>query len=193
MCELLRGGRPNEALDLLAEGPPALAWVRDQRSGGYAVHLAAWHGYESVATFLGSLPGVLEQRDGARNTALGIARHRGHREVEAALLEAGANTQLGGYAAPAGVGKAAAEGEVEAAADAEYCSWSEDERRRYRGGGGGGGRGGAGRGGGCGMGGSGGRGSGWRAPPPPGLQRVPSGSGDPKGGGGAEVKARCPW
>lgn len=40
---LLKSGRPSEALELLVE-QPELAWVKDGESGGYPIHLAAWHG-----------------------------------------------------------------------------------------------------------------------------------------------------
>ncbi|PRW59890.1 DNA-binding SMUBP-2 [Chlorella sorokiniana] len=66
---LLKAGQPSQALELLADDPK-LAWVKDAESGGYPLHIAAWHGYESVALFLASLPGCLEQRDGRRETAL---------------------------------------------------------------------------------------------------------------------------
>ena len=254
VCDLLRGGRPSEALALLAEDP-RLAWVKDTRSGGYPIHLAAWkarapaarglcacagprwaalgcghptcwavrgrlrlaplppalerdhltgtsprppphtsaQGYESVALYLSSLPGCLDQRDGRRETALGVARRRRQAGVEAVLLEAGANPELasfqgggggggssgggavggagpaGSMPAAAGAATAAAEGEGEE----DYVSWSREERLSYRHGGV------PGRGGGGG--GRGGRG------PPPGLGRGRGGPGrgyDRGGSGG---------
>ena len=41
MHQMLREGRPNEALALLADDAK-LAWVKDSHSGGYPVHLAAF-------------------------------------------------------------------------------------------------------------------------------------------------------
>ncbi|EFN54330.1 hypothetical protein CHLNCDRAFT_135566 [Chlorella variabilis] len=129
--ELLRGGSPTEALELLSVDPK-LAWVKDSQTGGYPVHIAAWKGYESVALFLASLPGVLEQRDGRRETALAVARRRRHAAIEELLLEAGANPEHASFqeAAPSSSGGAAEEG--------EYMSWSAEERQRYRHGGEGG-------------------------------------------------------
>ena len=150
--------------------------------------------------FLASLPGVLEQRDGRRDTALGVARRRRHTAIEELLLEAGAKPEHASYQDPAssgreagaGVGAAAAEGEE------EYSSWTPAERRSYcHGGEGGSGRGGAppglqphGRG--SGFGGSWGRGRGRSAAaaavaaPGSGLQAAPDQHQEPP-------KPHCPW
>lgn len=42
---------------------------------------ACLQGYESVVLFLASLPGVLEQRDGQRDTALAVAQRRRQQSV----------------------------------------------------------------------------------------------------------------
>jgi hypothetical protein len=89
-------------------------------------------GYESVVLFLASLPGVLEQRDGRRDSPLAVARRRGHRAIEELLVEAGARAE------PATLSKEGPPRGSMAAGDAkeeEYCSWSAEERLRYRRGG----------------------------------------------------------
>ncbi len=161
-------------------------------------------GYESVALFLASLPGCLEQRDGRRETALAVARRRGHTAIEELLLEAGARPETASFgSAP----PASTSGSREGGEEAAYCSWSAEERRSYR------------------HGGEGGRGSGGRGRgPPPGLQARAAGSWQgrsrdggrgsggrgygggrgPEGGGQAEQREpeqqgqppkqeRCPW
>lgn len=106
--------------------------------------LACLQGYESVALFLASLPGCLEQRDGRRETALAVARRRGHTTIEELLLEAGARPETASFSS-APPASASGSGCSE---EAEYCSWSAEERRSYR------------------HGGEGGRGGGGRGPPP---------------------------
>lgn len=148
-----------------------------------------------MALFLASLPGCLEQRDGRRETALAVARRRGHAAIEELLLEAGARPEHasfheGSAASPSSGGWGAGGGQEEA-----YCSWSHDERHSYRDGGKGGRSG-------------GGRGRG----PPPGLQGRGRGGGGTYGGrapvgspaaeqhehGGQQQsqfpqRERCPW
>lgn len=72
-------------------------------------------GYESVLLFLASLPGVLEQRDGRRETALAVARRRRNSGIQELLLEAGAKPEHASFGGDAGDNRA---GEEE-----EYCSW----------------------------------------------------------------------
>ncbi|KAL4458557.1 hypothetical protein ABPG75_013422 [Micractinium tetrahymenae] len=192
---LLKSGRPSEALSLLSE-EPKLAWVMDTETGGYPVHQAAWKGYESVVLFLASLPGVLEQRDGRRETALALARRRRHSTIEELLLEAGAKPEHASFGGAPDGSPEGGEG-----ADDDYCSWSAEERWRYRHGGQGGrappglqrgggrfGARGGGRGGGRGV--SGGRG--WSRS---GVEPAGSGGG-PQGGDHPhqpQQQSRCPW
>lgn len=100
-------------------------------------------GYESVALFLASLPGCLEQRDGRRETALAVAWRRGHTAIEELLLEAGARPE---HASFSSAPPASTSGSGPVQEEAEYCSWSAEERRSYRQGGEGGRGGGSGRG-----------------------------------------------
>lgn len=42
VSQLLRQGEPAEALQMLFDNPK-LAWQKDEFSGGYPIHVAAWH------------------------------------------------------------------------------------------------------------------------------------------------------
>ncbi|DBA69796.1 TPA: hypothetical protein ACH3X2_012518 [Trebouxia sp. C0005] len=88
--QLLQDRRADAALELLS-AQPALVWVRDDKSGGYPLHIAVWHNLASVVTHILSTPNVTEQRDGRRDTPLMLARKRGLACVEQELLQAGAN------------------------------------------------------------------------------------------------------
>ncbi|KAA6424465.1 MAG: hypothetical protein FRX49_05677 [Trebouxia sp. A1-2] len=88
--QLLQDRRDDAALELLS-AQPALVWVRDDKSGGYPLHIAVWHNLASVVTHILSTPNVTEQRDGRRDTPLMLARKRGLACVEQELLQAGAN------------------------------------------------------------------------------------------------------
>lgn len=59
--ELLRGGSPTEALELLSVDPK-LAWVKDSQTGGYPVHIAAWK--VSGWRRMGPMPGPTIQYTG---------------------------------------------------------------------------------------------------------------------------------
>ena len=93
----LRQGQEEEALALL-EFDPKLAWHKDPGSGGYPIHVAAWQGQVDVVRALSTQPGVVEQRDGRRDTPLAVARALGHAAVEEVLLAAGANPHLASFA-----------------------------------------------------------------------------------------------
>lgn len=139
MFELLRERRPSEALEILC-AHPELAWHRDLHSGGYPLHLAAWHGYTSLATFLASLDGTCTQRDGRRDMPLALATRRGNAEVEAALLAAGAAPAEASYLPEPRPRPRQQQAGAAAAEDEEYSSWGNKARADYR-------RGGHGRGG----------------------------------------------
>ncbi|KAK9843653.1 hypothetical protein WJX81_001185 [Elliptochloris bilobata] len=85
----LHSGDAKEAAALL-DADPRLAWVRDSDSRDYAIHVAVWKGLDAVAAQLALLPGVLEQRDAARQLPLTLARRRGHEAIADALRAAGA-------------------------------------------------------------------------------------------------------
>jgi hypothetical protein len=134
-----------------------------------------------VVTYLVSLPGVLEQRDGRRDTALAIAKCRGHSAVEQQLLEAGANPDLASFregpASSSGRAPGGPGGWLTAEEEDKYCSWTPEERRSYR---------------------HGGEGS--TAAGPPGLHlRGGGGRGRGRGRGGSQSQAqqrapsKCPW
>jgi hypothetical protein len=170
------------------------------------LNTAVPQGYESVVLFLASLPGVLEQRDGRRDTALAVARRRRHTAIEELLLEAGAKPEHASYQDPASSSREAAAGAA-GEGEEEYSSWTPAERRSYRHGGeggsgrggGGGGRGGAppglqphGRGGG--FGGSWGRGRGRSAAPATAAAAAPgSGSQSVLEQHQEPPKPHCPW
>ena len=78
-------------------------------------------------TYLASLPGVVEQRDGRRDAPLAVATQRGHADVARILREAGAREEHASFSE-----HAAGEGGPEPAA---YMSWSREARQSYRTGG----------------------------------------------------------
>lgn len=58
--QLLQDRRADAALELLS-AQPALVWVRDDKSGGYPLHIAVWHvGLLSCSTFALLLFGYLK-------------------------------------------------------------------------------------------------------------------------------------
>ncbi|GAB4821876.1 hypothetical protein N2152v2_008922 [Parachlorella kessleri] len=142
VSQLLRQGQPAEALQMLFDSPK-LAWQKDEYSGGYPIHIATFKGYNTVVQFLASLPNVIEQRDGQRETPLAIAIRRGNLEMQTLLIEAGADLEHANFhreppLAPAKKEAGHSSSEEEREKEEEYISWNRAERRAYKHGGEGG-------------------------------------------------------
>ncbi|KAL3141315.1 hypothetical protein ABBQ32_004903 [Trebouxia sp. C0010 RCD-2024] len=89
LAQLLQGRDTDAALNLLS-AEPSLAWIRDDDSGGYPLHIAVWHNLRPVISQLLTVPNTTEQRDGRRDTPLMLARQQGLKDVVCQLLAAGA-------------------------------------------------------------------------------------------------------
>eukprot|EP00878_Enallax_costatus_P024638 GHUV01026312.1.p1 GENE.GHUV01026312.1~~GHUV01026312.1.p1 ORF type:complete len:242 (+),score=82.78 GHUV01026312.1:1179-1904(+) len=89
LCEALQQRDESTALALLAAAPPGtkLSWVRDQESGGYPTHIAAFHGLGNVLKQLVARDGVeiLQQHDARRSTPVTLAQQQGHQQLSAEL------------------------------------------------------------------------------------------------------------
>eukprot|EP00887_Chlorella_sp_A99_P006380 scaffold3.g6380.t1 len=94
---VLHQGQEEDALALL-QFDPKLAWHKDPETGGYPAHVAAWQGMANVLREVVQQPGVVEQRDGRRDTPLAVARLKHRAEAERVLLEAGAKPELASFA-----------------------------------------------------------------------------------------------
>ena len=199
VCRLLREGDPSGALELLLDDPK-LAFVRDEHSGGFPAHVAAFkvralaasahactphprracalacarplpppsprQGYEGASQYLASLAGVLEQRDGRRETPLGVALRYRQAAVAQVLREAGARDEGASFAPEALTTARWDEGGEEGDAGG-YMSWGNKERQSYK---------------------RGGKSTAWRARGASGRGREQLGVDDSGSG-----DARCPW
>ena len=80
----------DEAAALAAVGEdPTACWVRDDATGGYPAHVAAFFGLERAlrAMVAANAPTLLEQRDARRMTPLGVAREAGRAGTAAASAD----------------------------------------------------------------------------------------------------------
>ncbi|GBF88758.1 hypothetical protein Rsub_01659 [Raphidocelis subcapitata] len=101
----LNAGDEAGALAAIAEDPKA-CWLRDDTTGGYPAHVAAFFGLDRALRTMvaANAPTLLEQRDARRMTPLSVAREAGRAGAAAAIAEMMQEAGLAAAAAAASPG-----------------------------------------------------------------------------------------